>query len=375
MLLISLVTLLLSALEVGSSWAEGPSWGGARGSIIDGFEGKRVSWDPASGPLCGLDETVSQQTSSGISELMQFRQYLSTGTTIVGVCCSEGIVLGADTRATGGPVVMDKNKLKIHRIAPNIACCAAGTSADCEQIARNAAHFVALQSIAGSYSGLDVTTFSTVSAAVNCVVNAMKGNGASKRKPSAVFILGGSDQTGPHLYQIDSDGFPQRISYGAKGSGSSDAIAVLESGIFLHNRQNSSGHTDDPHCLPMNITDAVDLVRRAVQAGILNDLGSGSHVDLCVIPFQSDRRQQRLPMRLWREWMVTNNKRNKEDVVDKDDDGGDEGRMKRSPEETEDDLLMGEKVWSSHLEPLDLLSNENGRFPANKVGFSFIHTF
>lgn len=44
----------------------------------------------------------------------------------------DGIVLGADTRATSGSIVCDKNCEKIHYIAPNIYCCGAGTSADTE---------------------------------------------------------------------------------------------------------------------------------------------------------------------------------------------------------------------------------------------------
>jgi 20S proteasome subunit beta 2 len=40
--------------------------------------------------------------------------------------------LGADTRATEGPIVADKNCEKIHYIADNIWCCGAGTAADTE---------------------------------------------------------------------------------------------------------------------------------------------------------------------------------------------------------------------------------------------------
>lgn len=57
---------------------------------------------------------------------------MKTGTTIVGLTYKDGIVLGADTRATNGPIVADKNCEKIHYIAPNIYCCGAGTSADTE---------------------------------------------------------------------------------------------------------------------------------------------------------------------------------------------------------------------------------------------------
>ncbi len=56
-----------------------------------------------------------------------------TGTTIVGVVYKDGVVLGADTRATGGSEVMDKNCEKIHYLAPNIWCCGAGTAADTEK--------------------------------------------------------------------------------------------------------------------------------------------------------------------------------------------------------------------------------------------------
>jgi Proteasome subunit len=63
-----------------------------------------------------------------------------TGTTIAGaVCRSAGcVVLGADTRATNDKTVADKNCEKIHRLAANIYCCGAGTSADCDQITKKA---------------------------------------------------------------------------------------------------------------------------------------------------------------------------------------------------------------------------------------------
>lgn len=44
----------------------------------------------------------------------------------------DGVVLGADTRATNDTVVADKNCEKIHYIAENIYCCGAGTAADTE---------------------------------------------------------------------------------------------------------------------------------------------------------------------------------------------------------------------------------------------------
>lgn len=56
----------------------------------------------------------------------------STGTTIVGIHYSGGIILGADTRATEGPIVADKNCEKIHYLSPLMYCAGAGTAADTE---------------------------------------------------------------------------------------------------------------------------------------------------------------------------------------------------------------------------------------------------
>jgi 20S proteasome alpha/beta subunit len=42
----------------------------------------------------------------------------STGTTIVGCLFKDGIVLGADTRATSGPIVADKNCEKVRNSIP-----------------------------------------------------------------------------------------------------------------------------------------------------------------------------------------------------------------------------------------------------------------
>lgn len=52
----------------------------------------------------------------------------STGTTIVGCLFKDGIVLGADTRATEGPIVADKNCEKVRRrvIIPPVRASRAG---------------------------------------------------------------------------------------------------------------------------------------------------------------------------------------------------------------------------------------------------------
>jgi len=56
-----------------------------------------------------------------------------TGTTICGLVYKDGVILGADTRATGGNIVANKNCEKLHNLAENIYCAGAGTAADCDK--------------------------------------------------------------------------------------------------------------------------------------------------------------------------------------------------------------------------------------------------
>lgn len=235
----------------------------------------------------GLGEGASPFLTSipDMETIIQSQKFTSTGTTIVGLCCVDGVVLGADTRSTGGSLVMDKGKLKIRPIASRIHACGAGTSAVCEKIAEQARHELALDRIDQELSS-EFASFNSVPSAVNSIVNALK----SKEKASAVFIVGGIDSAGPKLYQIDDSKSPNRLAYGSLGSGCTDALAVLESSLSQLMDDNN------PFLVNIKCSEAIEIVRNAVKAGILNDLGSGSHVDMCVIT--RDNVQQ------WRELMV-----------------------------------------------------------------------
>jgi len=80
-------------------------------------------------------------------------------------------------------------------------------------------------------------------------------------------VLGGVDNEGPHIYSIHAYGSTDRLPYASLGSGSWAAMSILE-----------------PRWKPnMNMEEGKLLVRDAIAAGVLNDLGSGSSVDICII--------------------------------------------------------------------------------------------
>jgi len=182
---------------------------------------------------------------------------MKTGTTIVGLTYKDGVVLGADTRATEGPIVADKNCEKIHFIADNIFCCGAGTAADTENTTELISSQLALHKMQTSRQARVVTACQMLKQ----MLFKYRGN------ISAALILGGVDVEGSHLYTIYPHGSTDKLPYVTMGSGSLAAMSIFESEF----------KTD------MNKEEAMALVAKAVTAGILNDLGSGSNVDLTVI--------------------------------------------------------------------------------------------
>jgi len=175
----------------------------------------------------------------------------------VGIVCKDAIILGADTRATEDTIVCDKNCEKIHYIAPNIYCCGAGTSADTE----NSTGLIS--------SRLELLRLSTgrQSRVITALTLLKRMLFRYQGHVSAALILGGVDASGPHLYTIYPHGSTDKLPYVTMGSGSLAAMAVFE-----------AGYRED-----MSIEDGKLLVQNAIKAGIFNDLGSGSNVDVRVI--------------------------------------------------------------------------------------------
>eukprot|EP00761_Pharyngomonas_kirbyi_P011832 gb/GECH01011858.1/.p1 GENE.gb/GECH01011858.1/~~gb/GECH01011858.1/.p1 ORF type:complete len:277 (+),score=68.09 gb/GECH01011858.1/:1-831(+) len=182
---------------------------------------------------------------------------LKTGTTIAGVVFKDGVVLGADTRATEGPIVADKNCEKIHYIAPNIYCCGAGTAADTE-------HTTALISSQLKLHRYATGRNSRVATACTMLKRMLW---RYQGYISAALVLGGVDVNGPQLFTIAPHGSTDKLPFVTMGSGSLAAMSVFETGF-----------KDD-----MTEDEAKSLVHQAISAGIFNDLGSGSNVDLCVV--------------------------------------------------------------------------------------------
>lgn len=190
-----------------------------------------------------------------------------TGTTICGIVYKDGVVLGADTRATEGSIVCDKKCEKIHHISSKIWCCGAGTSADTESVTSLIASQLELQRLE---TGREPR--------VNSAMTRLKQRLFKHQgQISAALVLGGTDATGSYICAVYPHGSTSELPYATMGSGSLAAMAVFE-----------AGYRDD-----LDEKEAIDLVDQAIQAGIFNDLGSGSNVDICVIPREGEAKYMR----------------------------------------------------------------------------------
>lgn len=83
----------------------------------------------------------------------------------------------------------------------------------------------------------------------------------------AYLVVAGVDPTGTHLYTVHAHGSTDKLPYVTMGSGSLAAMSIFE-----------TRWKQD-----MSREEAISLCADAIEAGIWNDLGSGSNVDVCVI--------------------------------------------------------------------------------------------
>lgn len=130
----------------------------------------------------------------------------------------DGVVLGADTRATGGDIVSDKNCQKLHKLAPNMICAGAGTAADCDKTTNMIASQMYLLRLNTSRQ-VRVVTASTLLKQYLFRYQGYIGT---------YLVLGGVDVTGPHLTTVYASGCTDKTPFTALGSGSLAAMSVLE---------------------------------------------------------------------------------------------------------------------------------------------------
>ena len=190
---------------------------------------------------------------------------LKTGTTTVGIVCKEGILMGADRRATAGNFIANKNVSKVLPINDQMVITTAGSVSDIQLIVKLLRAEIQLKAIRTGRQ-------STIKEAANLLTSIVYNNiRAFSIIPGIThFLFAGFDSTGVHLYEIYPDGSMMEVDdFVSSGSGSVMVYGVLESSY-------KKG---------ISLKDGQELVSKGIMAAVQRDSASGNGFDIyCITP-------------------------------------------------------------------------------------------
>lgn len=180
------------------------------------------------------------------------------GTTTVGVVCRDGVILASDTRVTMGFFVAHHKGKKVYKIDDHMAMTISGVVSDAQKAVD------VLKANAQLYR-LNTSRPMPVSSAARLVANMLF---SSRYAPLiAQILIGGLDDTGPHVYSVDPFGSITEEKMVATGSGSPVAYGVLE----------------DRYKQDAPVKDMLGIVVKAVESAMRRDAASGDSFDVTII--------------------------------------------------------------------------------------------
>lgn len=183
------------------------------------------------------------------------------GTTTVCVVCSDGVILSSDTRVTMGNFVAHKRGKKIYQIDNHLAMTISGSVADAQRT-------VEILKVNAHLYKLNMGRPIPVRSASRLIANLFF---SSRLAPLiAQVLVGGVDESGPHVFSLDPFGSLIEEKCVATGSGSPIAYGVLE------NKYKEGS----------KIEDMLPVVVHAVHSAMKRDTASGDSFDVATITKQ-----------------------------------------------------------------------------------------
>ena len=181
------------------------------------------------------------------------------GTTTVGICASDGVVLCADMRASAGYFIANNNTMKIQKIDDHAGLTLAGGVADAQNIVD------VLRYHAGVHRVEKGGSININSLARLCSLIFHQNRGYPF---IADILIGGYDNNqGPALFNIDMFGSVEPKSYVTTGSGSPVAYGLLEA----------------EYSKDITVSEAKEIALRAVKAAIVRNIGTGDGINVAVV--------------------------------------------------------------------------------------------
>jgi proteasome beta subunit len=180
------------------------------------------------------------------------------GTTTVGVVCKDGVIMASDTRVTMGFYVAHKHGKKVYEIDDHLAMTIAGSLADAQKA-------VDILTTNAKLYKIELGRPLPISSAARLLSNLLF---SARYVPLlAQVLVGGLDDTGPHIFSIVPFGSLTEEKYVSTGSGSPVAYGILE-----------EKYKDD-----VPVRDMLPVIVKAVDAAMKRDSASGDSFNVAVI--------------------------------------------------------------------------------------------
>lgn len=180
------------------------------------------------------------------------------GTTTLGVVCKDGVILASDTRVTMGFYVAHKHGKKVYKIDDHLAMTIAGTVADAQRA-------VDILTVNAQLYKINLGRPLPVSSAARLIANLLF---SARYVPLMTQVLvGGVDDTGPHVFNLDPFGSLTEEKSVSTGSGSPIVYGILE----------------DKYKEDMSVKELLPVVVKAVNAAMKRDSASGDSYNVVVI--------------------------------------------------------------------------------------------
>ncbi|MHA2200698.1 MAG: proteasome subunit beta [Candidatus Thorarchaeota archaeon] len=178
---------------------------------------------------------------------------LPTGATVVGIKCSDGVVVATDSLITWGTHILSEKGIKAFKLTDTIVLASAGLTSDYQMLVNR------LQAQIKLYE-LNQKKDITVKALSKMLANTLYSRRMAPLYVQTVVV--GIDDSGPHLFSLDMGGSLIPDEFTATGSGTAPAFGVLE----------------DTFKPDMTVKDAEAIAINAVKAGIARDAQSGGDI-------------------------------------------------------------------------------------------------
>jgi proteasome beta subunit len=180
------------------------------------------------------------------------------GTTTIGAVCKDGVILASDTRVTMGYFVAHKHGKKVYRIDDHLAMTVAGTMADDQRVVDILTADAQLYKISNGRP-------MSVSSAARFVANLLFSNRYVPLEIEA--LIGGLDDSGPHVFRLDPFGTLIEEKCVSTGAGSPMAYGVL----------------DDKYKEDVAVEELLPVIVKAIDAAMKRNAGTGDSFNISVI--------------------------------------------------------------------------------------------